>query len=242
MKLKPIALMIVITGILINAAHGMVVRVSIQVDISNSNGCPVYAINDRPVTRPALTNLLGRLASLDKDQTIYLIVDKQVSALSLVSTISDIQNTGLHDFVLVCPAVEDGKQGAYQISIDATKQLVSGGCCGGSGVESGFHESVDVSLENVPDQTLASKPAVRKMLTADHLFVVNGALPVKQDGSVFFYREKCLKCGYASDKEVAKTFPAGKSTITSEFKCPKCGEQQVIRIDVDERNGQSAIP
>ena len=206
MKLKTIALMIAITGILINAVHGMVVRVSVRVDISNSNGCPVYAINDRPVTRPALTNLLGRLASLDKDQCIYLMVDKQVSALSLVSTISDIQNTGLHSLVLICPAVENGESGSYGITVDARKEKF-GGSCTGQGKESGFHyedlydrlisveENVQkafskgdarqeegkgdgASPSKLEQPVTPLKSPVLKMVTADHLFVVNGALPV----------------------------------------------------------------
>lgn len=141
MNLKTITLILLTLGMSINAGYGMFVPVS----IGNSNGCPVYAINDRPVTRSSLTNLLGKLGSLDKDTGIYLCVDKQVSALSLVSAISDIQDAGLHTIILICPAVENGKTGAYQLSIDATKQLMSRGCCGGDGIESGFHESSSCS-------------------------------------------------------------------------------------------------
>ena len=141
MNLKIITLLLLILGMSINAGYGMFVRVS----VGNSNGCPVYAVNDRPVTRSSLTNLLGKLGSLDKDVGIYVCVDKQASALSLVSAISDIQGTGLHTIILICPAVENGKTGAYQLSIDATKQLMSRGCCGGDGIESGFHESTSCS-------------------------------------------------------------------------------------------------
>lgn len=89
-----------------------------------------------------------------------------------------------------------------------------------------------------------------QMLSKTHLFVITGAHPVKQDGSVFYYRSKCLSCGVDSEELTGTMIPKGTSTLMFDYTCPKCRNKQVVRIVITERfsgetsqaAGQATLP
>ena len=93
----------------------------------------------KPVTRAEMKGLLEKLAALDKDQQVHVVVDEKVPAAALVDLLKDIQRAGLHDLVLAGPAEEGGRRGMNQITIDSTKRTFAADV-GGTQFESGFHE------------------------------------------------------------------------------------------------------
>ena len=91
-----------------------------------------------------------------------------------------------------------------------------------------------------PSITKSPKSGELKMLTRTHLFTVSGAIPVKQDGLVFFYRKRCLKCGYERKRMNQMTIPGGISISSSKFTCPKCRHEELIRIAITPQQGGNA--
>lgn len=120
----------------------------LTVRIADTNGIAQLSLMSKNVTREKMKTVLGKVAALDKDQLVYVIVDDKVSAATLVQVLHDIQSTGLYGLVLMSPAKEDGKDGMYQITVDATKRRF-GGCIAGVEFDSGFNESPEYSLRHV---------------------------------------------------------------------------------------------
>lgn len=155
--------MSIIAGCLLIASPSLA-RV-LDVRIISTNGLPQISVMSRSVSREEMNALLGKIAALDKDQLVYVIVDNKVPAASLVEIIHDIQIAGLHNLVLMSPAKRDGKEGVYQITVDATKRKF-GGCIAGVEFDSGFQESLKYSLndmneelETLGEDTTGSQPS-----------------------------------------------------------------------------------
>jgi hypothetical protein len=118
----------------------------VAISLTSTNGQVQISVNSKALTRHELQTLLGKLAELQKDQLLHVILDKNVPATSLLQLLHDIQSKGLHNLVLIAPAEENGKKGGYQITVDAIKRKF-GGCSGGEMFESGFHEEPEYDIE-----------------------------------------------------------------------------------------------
>lgn len=79
-----------------------------------------------------------------------------------------------------------------------------------------------------------------QMLTDTHLFIATGCVPVKQTGSSFYYRPKCVACGAVAADQIRTVIPKGTSTVSTEYTCPKCSHKQTVRIVMEERTSNKA--
>ncbi|MCK4948129.1 MAG: hypothetical protein KAS46_07120 [Candidatus Aureabacteria bacterium] len=61
-----------------------------------------------------------------------------------------------------------------------------------------------------------------------------GAVIVKQDAKYFYYKKKCEACGFTSKNQIGSGYPKGKGKLSSTFKCPKCGKNQKVQIEIKE--------
>lgn len=60
---------------------------------------------------------------------------------------------------------------------------------------------------------------------------LQGAVIVKQDGTKISNKQKCDKCGNATNNTTTTTVSLSSSSkMTSSFRCNKCGNQQKIEI------------
>lgn len=79
-----------------------------------------------------------------------------------------------------------------------------------------------------------------QMVTASHLFIVTGGVPLKQTDSSFYYRPRCVECGTISAEQIGTLIPKGTSTVTTDYTCPKCGHRQTVRIVMKEKTSNKA--
>ena len=60
---------------------------------------------------------------------------------------------------------------------------------------------------------------------------LSGAIIIEEKGSQMKYKRKCEKCGWVDNSTVSTSAPMSKSnTTTSHFFCPKCKNNQNIKI------------
>lgn len=60
---------------------------------------------------------------------------------------------------------------------------------------------------------------------------LSGAIIIKQEGTRIIYKKKCEKCGTVqSGSNTTSVSKSSSSTLTSSFRCIKCGNNQRIAI------------
>jgi hypothetical protein len=128
----------------------------VTIRLAHEGDAPSFFLNEKKLPLTDMLGMLKKLADLDKNQQIFVIVDDKIPAQILVKVVSGIQDTGLHKVVLIASGEEGGKTGAYNITIDVTKKRF--GACVGE-FDSGFMESPAYSLEKVGTNRPANKAA-----------------------------------------------------------------------------------
>ena len=56
---------------------------------------------------------------------------------------------------------------------------------------------------------------------------IQGAVIVKDNGSLITYKQKCEKCGNVSNNTTSTSIG---SKLTTNFRCSKCGNNQKVEI------------
>jgi hypothetical protein len=126
----------------------------LTVRLQQTGGGPAFSLNDKAMPLAGVLALLKKVAQIDTNQQVFVIVDDKIPAKILVEVVSGIQETGLHTLVLIAAGEKDGKTGMYNITVDATKRGF--GACVGE-FDSGFMESPEYTLEEVGTNRLANK-------------------------------------------------------------------------------------
>ncbi len=94
---------------------------------------------------------------------------------------------------------------------------------------------ISATTSLLAETNLPPAGVVSQMLTTNHLFVLRGALPVKQTGDMFYYRNKCMACQAYSAEMIGTAIPTGTTTIACPYECPRCGHKQTGRIVIKDR-------
>ena len=114
MKLIVLAVMFLIAGDL----HAAVLRVGIGTDGTNTT----YTVQDRPFPHSEVESMLRKVASLDKEQTIYIFPSPLLSTEKTTEELVTLKKLGLHNVRLV---MIRSPEASVMIPIDLEKMEIS---------------------------------------------------------------------------------------------------------------------